>query len=307
MLQFHHRFKFVLVAIALAGAACYGLSYSYAQPNATHKTWHSDFRKAYKEAQNNNRPLLIHFYADWCGPCKKMDREVLYSSKLSQLVNKNYVAVKVNADHNQDIIQHFGIKSLPSDVIIDPNGKVLQRNKGYLAANVYLAGLHSVSRSFNATKKSSQSHNSKKVPSKALPNSKPGAVNSVKVGLNGFCPVSLKLNKQWDRGNPKFNSSYQNVVYFFTSDKARAEFRKHPEDFAPEYLGCDPVILTESGHAVPGTTNNAAYSKGRLFLFLIPETRARFQRNPDKYLNRRHALNIEEIEHTADASVLKFD
>ena len=286
---------FVLSATILRGQSSSG----------KHGVWHSDFRKAHAEAKQTGRPLIIHFYADWCMPCQRMEKEVLSSRELSQVVNKEFVAVKINADHHQDIVQHFGIKSLPSDVVISPSGKVLLRNNGYQQPNVYLAGLHSASLGYQRPAQPREEVVQKPTESTGLPKEKRGDASAVKVGLNGFCPVSLFLNKRWDRGNPDFKASYQDVVYFFMSREARDEFQRTPEKYAPEYLGCDPVILTESGHAVPGTTKYAAYSKGRLYLFLIPETRERFNRTPEKYINYRQALDIEHIEQTANAESLK--
>lgn len=300
-----YRNKTALLLIFLFSGLLFSAGILRGQPSSgKHGVWHTDFRKAFAEAKESKRPLLVHFYADWCMPCQRMEKEVLSSRELSQLVDKDFIAVKVNADHYQDVVQHFGIKSLPSDVIISPDGKVLLRNKGYTEPRMYLAGLHSASRSYQPA--AAQAETARKPETSGdLPREKRGDASAVKVGLNGFCPVSLFLNKKWDRGNPDFNASYQDVVYFFTSASARDEFQKHSEKYAPEYLGCDPVILTESGHAVPGTTKYAAYSKGRLYLFLIPETRERFNRTPEKYINYRQALDIEHIEQLSDASEVR--
>ncbi|WP_144995422.1 thioredoxin family protein [Polystyrenella longa] len=304
LIQKRNKTTLFLMALVLVFVLSAGLLRGQSN-SGKHGIWHSDFRKAYDEAKRTNRPLLIHFYADWCMPCQKMEKEVLSSRELSQLVNNDFVAVKINADHHQDVVEHFSVKSLPSDVIIDPAGKVLLRNKGYLKPNVYLAGIHSASKSYQPGAPPKQEVPRQTQKPGSMPAEQRGEASSVKVGLNGFCPVSLYLNKKWERGNPDFKASFQDVVYFFTSRQARDEFQRSPEKYAPEYLGCDPVILTESGHAVPGSTKYAAYSKERLYLFLIPETRERFNRTPEKYINYRQALNIEQIEQTADAGFVR--
>lgn len=70
------------------------------------------------DVTNNETPVLIDFWAEWCGPCK-MIAPILdeaadeYEGKLS--------IVKVNVDENPNIAQKFGIRSIPT-LILFKNG-----------------------------------------------------------------------------------------------------------------------------------------------------------------------------------------
>lgn len=62
------------------------------------------------EVKNSDRPVLVDFWAEWCGPCKML------SPLLDELANEKGEAVKitkVNVDDNQELAVEFGVKSIP--------------------------------------------------------------------------------------------------------------------------------------------------------------------------------------------------
>ncbi len=62
------------------------------------------------EVKNSDRPVLVDFWAEWCGPCKML------SPLLDELANEKGEAVKitkVNIDDNQELAVEFGVKSIP--------------------------------------------------------------------------------------------------------------------------------------------------------------------------------------------------
>ena len=73
-----------------------------------------------EEVVKSDRPVVVDFYADWCGPCKMIEPVV---HKLSEEYNGKVKFVKVNTDDNQELAGQFGIMSIPT-VMFFSKGKV---------------------------------------------------------------------------------------------------------------------------------------------------------------------------------------
>ena len=65
-------------------------------------------------------PVLVDFYADWCGPCKMIEPVI---HQLSEQYKGKVKFVKVDTDANQELAQQFGIMSIPT-VMFFAKGKV---------------------------------------------------------------------------------------------------------------------------------------------------------------------------------------
>jgi thioredoxin 1 len=74
----------------------------------------------------SNGTVIVDFYADWCGPCKKYAPEF---ESLAKVYTK-MTFVKVNADEFDDVMQKFDIQSLPTTLVLK-NGKEEGRVEGF--------------------------------------------------------------------------------------------------------------------------------------------------------------------------------
>ena len=66
-----------------------------------------------------DKPVLVDFYADWCGPCKMM---IPVLDQLSAEKAEQLEIYKINVDDNSDLAQNYGIKSIPN-MILFKNGE----------------------------------------------------------------------------------------------------------------------------------------------------------------------------------------
>jgi len=256
--------------------------------------WQKTFAEAEAESKRLNRPLLIHFHASWCGPCRKMDSTVLHTPELAAYLKDRVVGVKVDIDKQPAIADRFQVKLLPSDRIVSPEGKVLYSNEGYVAKTSYLATLDLHSRMPTKAPKAvvvdAPSHQT--VVKKPVDNSPRPMV----LAMEGFCPVTLYRTREWVKGEQKFALQYLGVVYYFQGETEREEFLKNSAQYSPKFAGCDPVSFWETQRAAQGTAKYAAYYDGQLYLFENEENRAKFRENPLRYTHQRRTVQADKIE-----------
>jgi len=93
--------------------------------------WHEWGEEAFATAQRENKPLLLDIGAVWCHWCHVMDRESYDDPQVAQIVNENFVAVKVDRDERPDIDSRYqaavsaisGQGGWPLTAFLTPDGK----------------------------------------------------------------------------------------------------------------------------------------------------------------------------------------
>ena len=79
-----------------------------------------------KEVLEEQKPVLIDFWADWCSPCKMMAPVV---EEISESMSDTVKVCKVNIDENEELAEEYGIMSIPTFIVIK-NGKETGRTVG---------------------------------------------------------------------------------------------------------------------------------------------------------------------------------
>ena len=76
-------------------------------------------------AEKSEKPVLIDFYADWCGPCR------MVSPIVDEIAEENpqYLVAKVNVDNEPELASRFGVVSIPTLVVMK-GGEVVNKVSG---------------------------------------------------------------------------------------------------------------------------------------------------------------------------------
>ncbi|MDD4126733.1 MAG: thioredoxin [Methanomicrobium sp.] len=78
-----------------------------------------------------SKPVLMDFYAEWCGPCK-MQTPIL--EQLKKMMGDSVEIKKIDVDTNMDLATKYGIQVVPT-IIIEKDGKIEQRLEGVTPAD----------------------------------------------------------------------------------------------------------------------------------------------------------------------------
>ncbi|WP_339924689.1 thioredoxin [uncultured Cyclobacterium sp.] len=87
--------------------------------------------KSFSEIIKGDQPVLVDFYATWCGPCKMM-QPIL--TETAGKVGAKAKIIKIDIDKNPMAASRFQVKSVPTLVLFQ-NGKVVWRKSGVVPAN----------------------------------------------------------------------------------------------------------------------------------------------------------------------------
>lgn len=79
----------------------------------------------------SSKPVLVDFYAEWCGPCKIMKPRLL---DLAERIGDQAKIVEVDIDIEKELAERFHIQSVPT-LIIFKDGKQRWRQSGIISAN----------------------------------------------------------------------------------------------------------------------------------------------------------------------------
>lgn len=79
----------------------------------------------FNEIKRSDKPVLLDFYADWCGPCQ------MVSPLVDEIAGENpqYIVGKINVDNEPELAQDFGVMSIPMLVVMK-NGKIVNQAIG---------------------------------------------------------------------------------------------------------------------------------------------------------------------------------
>lgn len=115
------------------------------------------FNEALAAQQENPKKIFVDMYTSWCGPCKMLDKNTFSHPDVAKFINKNFYAVKFNAEGNESVTyksktytnptynpakatkrnsahqltRYMGVNAYPTVLFLDEEGGLINRVKGY--------------------------------------------------------------------------------------------------------------------------------------------------------------------------------
>jgi len=90
------------------------------------------------------KKVFLHFYADWCGFCRKMAQDTFQDSSVVAFLNKNFIPVLVNTDADQQTAVDYGVAGLPFSMFLTDRGEPIISLPGYIPADTMLLMLKEI-------------------------------------------------------------------------------------------------------------------------------------------------------------------
>ncbi|HUJ11069.1 MAG TPA: thioredoxin family protein [Verrucomicrobiae bacterium] len=109
--------------------------------------WQQSYHAALQKAKKEDKLVMVDLYADWCGPCKLLDRDTFGNKDVEQRLSKEFIAVKVNLERSKEageLAKKFGASAIPHVIFVNSDGKKIADIIGYVSAREFLKELDGV-------------------------------------------------------------------------------------------------------------------------------------------------------------------
>ena len=132
----HERFLWAALVVSVQWPALKGFYYRAADvpPPPSSIQWRTDLASALLEAQQTDKAVLVDFSADWCPPCIVMKHDVWPDDAVEHAVSQSYVPLLINVDRDSAVSGRYGVRGIPSILVLDAKGQVIRRGS-FLSAS----------------------------------------------------------------------------------------------------------------------------------------------------------------------------
>ncbi|MFA6469418.1 MAG: thioredoxin family protein [Bacteroidota bacterium] len=126
---------------ALIGAVCaIAAAVMEYSPSSAVVQW-QPYATAFQTAARENKKVYVDVYAEWCGPCKLMDRTTFANDTVIATLQNDVIAVRVNIDDENigaDVKKKFNIQAMPTSLLLMPDQQEIKRNVGYMNGTQFI-------------------------------------------------------------------------------------------------------------------------------------------------------------------------
>ncbi len=137
--------RFVLLVVVFMAVIVVAGRLRHGNPDLDLVGWRGSYDSAVVEAREADKPLLVVFGADWCGPCEQMKAHVFSDKQVADTIEAGFVPLRVdlteNGGPNDSLARRYGVSGIPALYVLDAEGTPVSRSVGYLSKADLLAWL----------------------------------------------------------------------------------------------------------------------------------------------------------------------
>lgn len=142
------------VADAASAVSATGTVSAAPAPAGAYDVRWREFADGLSEAEESKKIVLVQFYTDWCGWCKRMDKTTYRDSLVTEYIEKKFVPAKVNAESKAptayrgeaysyaEVAGGFKVRSFPTVLFLEADGTPITTVPGYWKPEDFLVILH---------------------------------------------------------------------------------------------------------------------------------------------------------------------
>ena len=90
--------------------------------------------EALARAKTENKLIVLDFFAEWCAPCKRMEKTTFIEARVASLLTR-CVLVRIDTDQHAELAERIDVVGLPDIRLVRPDGEVIRHFKGYVDAD----------------------------------------------------------------------------------------------------------------------------------------------------------------------------
>ena len=102
--------------------------------------YENQWEEAIQAAREQDKPVFIHFYAEWCSLCASFKEEVLNESEVETYMQSKFIGVLMDAEKDKGLerYEHYGLSGHPNFAVVDKDGNLIASHRGKMSKEDFL-------------------------------------------------------------------------------------------------------------------------------------------------------------------------
>ena len=92
------------------------------------------------QAKTSGKLIFVDAYAEWCGPCKMMDRKIFTDARVGEYYNANFINAQIDMEKGEgpDLSTRYGVRAYPTFLFVNGEGELVHQGLGYQPVEKFL-------------------------------------------------------------------------------------------------------------------------------------------------------------------------